>query len=241
MNILDRYHLARELGVNVIAVDWEGRPVGNVFDEDYFLRGVETGKSLYRDYRWLERLTVPMARSIVDFLHVDYRDKLLDFGCARGYVVKALRQLGYDARGVDISEWAIRNGDEETKPYLQYIAECPPLLSQEFDWVIAKDVLEHVLQVNETIGVLMAAARRGLFVVVPLSPEDNTPYVVPAYEKDVTHVHRLTLASWVRAFTRPGWSVEARYRVRGVKGNYYTPEWAMGNGFLTVRRLSEVT
>ena len=36
-------------------------PNGSQYDEDYFLRGKQTGKSLYEDYRWLPELTRPMV------------------------------------------------------------------------------------------------------------------------------------------------------------------------------------
>ena len=31
----------------------------------------------------------------------------LDVGCAKGFVVEALTELGYDSYGWDVSEWAI--------------------------------------------------------------------------------------------------------------------------------------
>ena len=208
----------------------------NYFDADYFLRGKETGKSLYTDYRWLPELTIPMAGAIVNHLGITYDHKILDFGCARGYTVKALRHLGYDAFGVDVSEWAIENADESTKPYLSVLADSL-LLEKGCDWVIAKDVLEHVQYVANVVPLLMGMARVGVFVVVPLSATDGGRYVVEDYEKDVTHVHRLTLATWAKMFMHPGWSVEASYRVKGVKDNYYKPGWEAANGFITARRI----
>jgi len=198
-----------------------------MYDADYFLRGLETGKSLYVDYHWLPELTIPMCNAIVKHLGIKGQS-VLDFGCARGYTVKALHQLGYDARGVDVSTWALDNCDPDVKDFVSSKLSF-------VDWIIAKDVLEHIPQVVETINDLLLHARIGVFVVVPLSDMDNHPYVVSDYEKDVTHFHRLTLASWVRMFLRPGWSIEARYRILGVKDNYN--DWTTGNGFITARRL----
>ena len=36
---------------------------GQYFDEDYYERGAETGKSLYSHYRWMPELTIPMSVS----------------------------------------------------------------------------------------------------------------------------------------------------------------------------------
>src|SRR5436305_1382867 len=81
------------------------------YDEDYFLRGKESGKSLYSDYRWLPELTIPMVCAMIRHLGIGPDDTVLDFGCARGYVVKAFQELGYIAYGYDTSEWAVQNAD----------------------------------------------------------------------------------------------------------------------------------
>jgi Methyltransferase domain len=204
------------------------------YDADYYLRGKETGKSLYENYRWMPELTIPMAKAIVDHCKITMGGIVFDFGCARGYLVKALRRLGYCAYGYDTSEWATDNADPAIYHHLTRLPEIA--FRQSYEWVIAKDVLEHVSQVTDTINQLMEIAERGLFVVVPLAAtEGSKNYVVPDYDKDVTHIHRFTLPEWARMFMRPGWSHEASYRVKGVKDNY--SQYKNGNGFITCRRL----
>lgn len=208
---------------------------GSMYDEDYFLRGRETGKSLYENYRWMPELTIPMAQAIVDHCGINKGARVLDFGCARGYLVKALRGLGYTAYGYDISEWAINNADPDVYHHLT----CRDGLAFEpgirYEWIIAKDVFEHVQSVGLTIRKLQTYATKGIFAVVPLSLIDDGEYVVKEYEQDITHIHRLTLTSWVKKFLRTGWSVEAAFRVPGVKDNY--AQYRRGNGFLTVRKI----
>ena len=230
------------------AVDWRHltQPARHIcpnclYDEDYFLRGRQSGKSLYEDYRWLPDLTIPMVCSIISHLKIRVDDTILDFGCARGYTVRAFREMGYAAYGFDTSNWAVANCDPSVRQFVSndwvYCPPEPPLLPLEFDWVIAKDVLEHVSEVAGTIDSLIRAAKVGLFAVVPLSAIDGERYVVGCYEEDITHAHRLTLATWARLFMRPGWSVEARYRVNGVKDNY--ARYKTGNGFIVARRVKE--
>lgn len=199
------------------------------YDEDYFLRGKETGKSLYENYRWLPELTIPMAGAIVRHLGIVLSDTVLDFGCARGYTVRALRSLGFDAWGHDISKWAVENADESVREFVTTAEPIP----NSFDWVIAKDVLEHVVELTYTVDWLHHVARKGIFVVVPLA--HGKRYDILSYEEDVTHVYRHPLSWWVGQFFRPGWSVEGRYRVPGVKDNY--SQYPTGNGFITARRL----
>lgn len=202
------------------------------YDADYFINGRKTGKSLYDNYRWLPDLTIPMVCTMISRLGIKSDDTILDFGCARGYTVRAMREMGYDAFGYDVSQWAIDNCDPWVKRWVFCRESLYP--SAGYDWIIAKDVLEHVPNVKEVINGIMDAASVGVFVVVPLSNTDGGEYVVKCYEKDETHIHRWTLATWLELFLRPGWVVEATYRAKGIKDNY--AKYENGNGFITCRR-----
>lgn len=206
----------------------------DVYDADYFLRGRQTGKSLYENYRWLPDLTIPMVLTIAEHLHIRLDDTILDFGCARGYTVKAFRQMGYDAYGYDVSRWAVENADEEVRSYVTQNRDIA-LATGGYNWIIAKDVLEHIPQVADTINDLMDFAFTGIFVVVPLGEGAGDNYVIDEYEKDVTHIHRFSLSTWASFFIRPGWAVDMRYRIRGIKDNY--AQYEKGNGFITARKI----
>ena len=79
----------------------------SLFDKEYFERGPMTGRSLYTNYRWLPELTLPLCHHIVRYCGIQEEDRILDFGCAKGYTVLGLRMLGYEAYGVDVSKYAI--------------------------------------------------------------------------------------------------------------------------------------
>src|SRR6266850_2392896 len=127
----------------------EGRAVIDQYDADYFMRGKQTGKSLYEDYHWMPQLTTRMVRVIVEHLGITSGDKILDFGCARGYLVKAFRLMGYCSWGLDISQWAIENCDPDVKGWVGLIGDESKRDAP--DWIIAKDVLEHVKCLDGTI------------------------------------------------------------------------------------------
>ena len=63
------------------------------YDEDYFERGLSSGKSGYDNYRWLPELTIKFAYKIIKELNLREGDRVLDYGCAKGFFVKALRIL----------------------------------------------------------------------------------------------------------------------------------------------------
>jgi len=69
--------------------------------------------------------------------------KLLDIGCAKGFLVEDLRELGVDAYGMDVSSYAI--GESAVQPYLT-VGDARTDLAQykrnEFDFIISTRVLE---------------------------------------------------------------------------------------------------
>ena len=92
----------------------------SVYNESYFERGLESGLSLYQNYRWIPELTIPMAMTIIDFLGIKRHQTILDFGCAKGFLVKAFRLLYRSAYGVDSGGICSRaiiqaSGDQATK------------------------------------------------------------------------------------------------------------------------------
>lgn len=213
-------------------------PTPDIYDADYYLNGQATGKSLYIQYRWMPALTKPFCQRIIEHLGIEKNDTTLDFGCARGFTVRAFHELGYKCHGVDCSEWAIENCDETIRGYV-YQGHAP---WADFDWILAKDVLEHIPtpQLRPTVERLVSCAKKGLFAVVPLSNSPGCPYVIPEYEQDITHCQRLTLDNWVdlfRLYTHGESIIEACYRIEGIKDNWYTEGYERGNGFITVRKL----
>lgn len=205
------------------------------YDETYYLRGKDAGVSNYQDYRWLPRLTVPMARRLIDFLGIRPGSSLLDFGCARGYLVKALRHLWVDAHGCDISEWAIANCDPEVKDYVS-----TTLPDARFDYMVAKDVLEHLTlaELGPTLLTLTDNTRIAMLVIVPLTEEAGGSYVRAEDNMDATHQIRWPLPIWLEYMEDvlpENLNVSASWRCPGLK-----PACAASPkscGFFVIRRL----
>ena len=187
------------------------------FPAEYYLRGQSLGLSCYENYSWHPEMTEPTARAILECLQPAPGDTLLDFGCARGYLVRVFRAWGYSAWGVDVSRWAVGEGaDSDAKPYLS-----TELQLEHYDWLIAKDVFEHVPLPDLPLlrRTLRPCILRGALVIVPLSCTDGGVYVEPTEEKDTTHCVRMTQSTWL-AFLKsiwPWWDWAVANRVPGIK------------------------
>ncbi len=211
------------------------------YTEDYYERGLELGISGYTNYSWLPELTIRMAFKIAK--HLDLFDKIvLDYGCAKGYLVKAFRLLDIKSYGTDISEYAISKSPNDISKYL-YLnnrIELKDLIKEKsINTIIAKDVFEHLTE--ETLNNLLVEVKSSqaseIFVVVPLSSTDDSKYIVPNYENDKTHILRKSKAWWEDRLSRKtGFKIkDSEYKVDGVKDNW-TLKYPKGNLFVTLQR-----
>lgn len=206
------------------------------YDETYYERGVQAGISGYQNYRWLPEQTMAMCEAMVKHLNISNQDTILDFGCAKGFLVKAFTRLGFECYGLDVSEYAISNADEEIKQKLSLIrSDVGTSLSElpEIDIIICKDVLEHVPydELPKMVDCFFQKSKK-LFVVVPLAKDGK--YIIPEYEKDITHIVREDVGWWTKLFENSGYKVRAELKVGGVKDNW--SHFEDGNGFFFCER-----
>lgn len=206
----------------------------NQFTEDYFLRGKESGLSNFENYRWMPDATISWATHLMRFLGIKEGDTVLDVGAARGYYCQALRMLGVQAFGYDISEWAVANCHPEMEPYMSNY-----LNGARYDYVISKDVAEHIHpeELTTLIKRLMLFTNRKLFFIVPLAFKTGGVYIHEKEEHDSTHVNRWTLHDWLTFFQScsPAFIVNGSYRYPGLKPGAYEVE--NGYGFFTLERI----
>lgn len=204
----------------------------NLYTEDYYLRGQECGLSNYRDYHWLPDQTISMVSHLRRYLRLKPGDTVMDVGCARGFYVKAMRMIGLDAWGYDISEWAISNCHPDVKPYLNN-----HLNGMNFRAVVSKDCFEHIppTELSNLIRKLILHTDH-IFVIVPLAKETGGPYVHPKEENDKTHVNRWTLPDWLNFLSQhaTGFVVNGSYSYPGLKPGCY--EVDNGYGFFNLER-----
>jgi len=206
------------------------------YSEDYYLNGPASGLSNYENYHWLPDRTLPMALQLKWMLGIRSDDSVLDYGCARGYLVKALRMQGIQAHGYDLSEWAIANCDEGVKGFVSTTINTSPMA---WDHIIAKDVFEHIPvdHLTDLVGQLLRACRKQLYIIVPLAVTRGGTYNCPVDEQDSTHVIRWTLPDWIEFLQRfdKNFVVSGGYEAPVVKPNCF--KYPKSYGFLTVRRV----
>lgn len=115
--------------------------ISRIYGKEYFDGSREYGYGGYKyDGRWIN-----VARDIIKHFNLSKGQKVLDVGCAKGFLVKDLLDLGIDAIGADISSYAIENSLPEIKNrlFLQS-ADNLKFPDNEFDAVISINTIHNL-------------------------------------------------------------------------------------------------
>jgi SAM-dependent methyltransferase len=190
------------------------------FGRDYFEDGVEQKISCYENYRWIPELTIPLAHHLIFYLKIGRSSRVLDFGCAKGYLVYAFHLLGHkNTFGVDVSRYALSCAPAEVREYLKLVDSREVNPYKQLDLIIAKDVFEHLSleELEKTLRHLRGCTDR-LFVVVPLG-QDGV-YESERDNLDVTHKICKCSEWWLTEFELRGFTV----------ANFAKQLWFLKNG-----------
>ncbi len=106
--------------------------------------------------------------------------RTLDVGCAVGFVVEALVELGVDAAGFEYSEWAVEHPAPGAAGRLRWANLCGtlPCKPGSYDVVTALETLEHLApeDVPAAVRNLARATRAYVVVTIPsFGPNEHGP------------------------------------------------------------------
>lgn len=178
------------------------------FDADYFLNGPSKG-TVYINY-----LTAaagnPAYREIAEFIATVVRPKrALEIGCATGIIVRHLSDMGFEAHGIDVSEWAVKNRQHRNVKLAP--AKSIPYPDEYFDFVFSVHALEHIpTQVAESAFLEMARVGKNaihfhMLPIIGVGPYRGDPDAVrKGLRADPTHSLLENKDWWLAAFRRVG-------------------------------------
>ncbi len=117
-------------------------------DDSYWRSG--SPKTLgYHDYRADEPLYLETFRRRLGFVlaHGPQGGRALDIGCAAGFCMQALRERGFEAHGVEVSETIARHASEHFGFATVHVGtlQSASFAERSFDLITLWDVVEHVV------------------------------------------------------------------------------------------------
>ena len=196
----------------------------HLFTKDYYEDGVRKHISGYEDFKWMPTRSIPEALDIQQ----NFKFKTcVDYGCAKGFLVNALRILGSDAYGEDISEYAVENCHPNVREYISLPND------RFYDLLICKDVLEHIEErdLPEVLQNFRSKSNQ-FFFVIPLGDDDR--FRIREYEVDITHVTKKDEEWWIKMFESQGFKLTKFSYTFGSIKEKWIDQYPSGNGFVVL-------
>jgi 2-polyprenyl-3-methyl-5-hydroxy-6-metoxy-1,4-benzoquinol methylase len=205
---LVRTHTARSLKPPVpIPGEW--------YDAAYFEEGLKS--NWVNGYHW--KSFAGVFTETATFLTTMFPDaaSYLDAGCAKGFLVRALRAAGKDCWGIDHSPWAIDHADPLARPYLSRTSADELSADRQFDFVLAFDLLPHLTepQAEAFLRRARAVARMGIIAVIRSfdTEDEERRYRRTDEDDDLSHILMRARAWWHDMFLRAGWRQDPLHRM----------------------------
>ena len=168
------------------------------YDKDYF------NTKNYKNYLERKDRYFKMAEELYQSFYkiglLDKNTKILDYGCAVGFLIKGFENLGFNnVYGYDISDWAI---EQAKKLNCKILDE----LDKHYDLGIFLDVLEHMTD-NEILKVFNETNFNYIIVRIPCSHEsDPNNFYLDISKIDETHINCKTPINWIDFFDKLGYN-----------------------------------
>lgn len=187
-----------------IPADW--------YDADYFENGI---KSNWRNgYSWA--LFRGVFEDAADFLIRSFPDAVtfLDVGCAKGFLVRALRERGREAWGIDHSPWALRTAENCAKPFLSPADVNDAGFERTFDVVVAMSLFESLTeeQIHAFLPRARAWTRQAMFAVIATT-QNGTHAANASGDRDLSHINLRPREWWRERFSEAGWKQDAVHKI----------------------------
>ena len=157
----------------------------------------------YYDGRW-----VKVAENIVKKYALGPRSKILDIGCAKGFLLHDIKKLLPDADvwGLDISPYALSQAPQDVSINLILgNASSLPFENQVFDFIFCNNSLHNILNINSTIDSLREISRVGKSSWISVAAYSNESEKKRIDDWAVVATTYTSESDWLQIFTNAGY------------------------------------
>lgn len=186
---------------------------GEWFDADYFEHGAKSNWT--NGYHW--RDFAGLFRDTAQFLVAMFpeAESFLDAGCAKGFLVRALRELGKDAWGFDHSAWALERAEKVARPFLHHVSAENAEFERSFDVLLAFFLLESLteVQAQNFLERCRRHTQQALVAAILTCENDQARERLAKEDRDLSRVTLRSRTWWHELFVRCGWRQDALHRI----------------------------
>lgn len=186
--------------------------ISKEYGELYFDGPRDYGYGGYKyDGRW-----VPVATDIIKHFDLKPGARVLDVGCAKGFLVKDLVDQGIDAYGLDISEYALRNCEPDVVGRLHLGTGLNlPFPDGSFDCVLSLNTVHNFKRDNAIVALQEIQRLSGGKAFVQVDSY-HTPEQKEVFESWVLTAEFYDYPdSWVALFNEAGYSGDYYWTIIG--------------------------
>lgn len=168
-----------QCGLIYADIEWTQDEVQKFYSKDYFVCCENTSAKCYLDYFEKEREAL-IANGKKRLKQIEYKQpppgRLLDVGCACGYFVEIAQKNGWEAEGLDISEYATAYGRDTLGLKLQttslkvYESYCQ---KNYFDLITFWGVFDQLIDPKETLKAAYNLLKDNGLIVIRIPNADN--------------------------------------------------------------------
>ncbi len=135
--------------------------------------------------------------SLVDMLHPQAGERILDLGCGTGHLTAKLAESGADVTGMDASPSMIAQARQNFPPLKFVLADARDFhFDEPFDAVFSNAALHWIHDAESVIRCVAAALRQGGRFVLEMGGKGNIGRIRTAIEETLTTAGYATKCPW---------------------------------------------
>jgi predicted TPR repeat methyltransferase len=121
------------------------------------------------------------------------KGRVLDAGCAFGFLLKRLNPYFDELQGLDVSKYAIWEAQKEAPTAKLKVIDIDtddlPYLDNYFDLITALDVLEHTKSVENNLNKLVKKLKKEGYLIMTLPLKETwAGKIFEYFDKDISHI-----------------------------------------------------
>ncbi len=140
------------------------------------------------------------VKKIINFFKLKKKSKILEIGCAKGFLLVEFYKQGMDVIGLEKSPYAIKNSHKLIKKNIKNfdIEKKLNYQDQTFDFIICKEVFPHInpKKVNQVLKDInrIVKNKKNIYIFIQTFKSDNQ---IKLFKKwDVTHKSNYSKKKW---------------------------------------------
>jgi 2-polyprenyl-3-methyl-5-hydroxy-6-metoxy-1,4-benzoquinol methylase len=183
------------------------------YDEDYFEHGLKSNWDRGYTWPWFAGLFQETAAFLSSIF--SEATSYLDIGCAKGFLMRTLHELGKECWGFDHSKWAIEHAEECARPFIIQASVDDISYDRQFDVLLALSIFESLTE-SQALSFLCRArawTRQAIFATIPSVQQEKEEGFDKKDNRDLSHITIQSRQWWHELFLRAGWRQDSLHRV----------------------------